>query len=224
MAPQPQPQRKPAPAPVKPPLSLLGELQRIEKQWAQVPVVEYGARLPEGVYVMKLGEVTVGVSTKEPNKGTTYVRLQFEVVEGDLAGRTHSDIYMLKDDESIGRLKGRVKNLGKPYATLAEMDAGLKELIDEQSLFQVTISGRTGKDGKTYQDFNIDRPVETPADRQAAEQLGAELDQDGAAEAETPPAVQQTAARAPAATKGPRRAPPQAAADAGAGDLLADLQ
>lgn len=220
----PAPIGKPAAAPTRKPLNLLGDLQKLEKGWDKVPLVEYGTRLPDGTYIVKLAEVATGTATKDPNKGVTYVLLRFEVVQGDLAGQSHSDVYMLRDVESLGRLKARAKHLGVNYQTLAEMDAGLSEVITDGSLFEVSLQAQAGKDGRTYQQFAILRAVETPADREAAEQLGASIDEEAAAEAEQEPVVQRTAAKAPAPKGGRKPAAPVQEAAEDAQDLIGELE
>lgn len=214
-APAPRAAQKPAASPHP-----LDALQRLQQAWDKIPVVEYGAKLPDGTYIVRLAEVTTGTSSKEATKGQQFVILRYEVTEGDLAGQSHPDIFMLKDDETAGRFKGRLKGLGINYQDWKEMGAELDRLIADRNLYQITLMAQVSKTGKTYQNFTLDRAVETPADREAAESLGEQIDEQAVEEAEEAPVVQRTAAKAPPAKGGKRPPPPPQ----DAADLIGELE
>lgn len=190
---------QPAPQPTAQ-ASLLERLNTIAKAFDKAPVVEAGSTLPEGVYQAKLVKVTDAISTYEgPTKGCVRITLKFEVVEGDLAGRTFNEGFTMSDDEAMGRFKARVGHLGYANSTVEECAAGLQDAIEQGNVYEYKMDPYTGKDGKARMGINFVRIVESAADRETKEALETdEIDEQGAEEAEAPPKVQQVAKTAPA--------------------------
>lgn len=196
--------------PRKPQLDKLAELESLSEMFAEAPAVEFGVKMPDGIYQVTCVKTVMARSKGkdgDASGGHPQIRITYKVMVGPLKTREFPQFFTLKDADGMSRFKGWLKSCGYPHATLPECDASLRAMESDGRVFELELVVRKATSGPNigadFQNINFRKVVDSAADEAQAAELAAEgIDEEGAAEAEAPPKVQHNAKNAPAVRRG----------------------
>lgn len=158
-------------------------LSNLSKTWKSVePIVASFSNLPDGDYIGDLKEMKLG----NAKKGRVQVVVEWEVADGELAGKTQKQFYGLSDDsgkaDAVGM--GYFKNVCEVIGLDVPEDLNLwQEAMDEFVGSSTTLYDITAKANGQYTNVFINGVSEyTKEDRAEVEGETVEVEEEGTEE------------------------------------------
>jgi len=130
-------------------MSVNAKLSKLSASWKKVtPISASFSNIPDGDYIGDIKEMKLG----ESKKGRTQITLEWEVADGDLAGKTQKQFYGLTDDKGnaddtgMGYFKNlcEVIGLDLPEDLNLWQDAMDEFVANNVSLFEITAKEKNG--------------------------------------------------------------------------------